>query len=660
MDNNSVFKLYPVRTAPFFALGILFAANGGVTAVIMMILSALLCIALSFSARKLLASAIALCLGMVSISCYNHFVREPVLAASGTTQTLTCTVTNIRNLGGYSLYSCNTTVNGASTVISFFEEAEFMIGDEITADIALKKLQRTYEAERQYLSGTVKEIHSCVHPEFCLERSLHEYRTELCEDIAANVSGDGKELVKGLIFGDTSGFSSELRQSARISGVMHFTAVSGMHFVIIMTVLLELSGTKRPKLRALTAIAYIPLAVMFFGAEPTVLRAGIMLILHYCGGLFNRKAESLNSLCVAVLAMTVFTPYVMLSAGFQMSVLGVFGVSVVGSRCNRFISLYTRKLTVFIRKIIESVVTSACAVICIAPVSIYCFGGVSLIGVFATVLLAPLFTLILTFAVFFAVTGIDAVLIPVSLLMNAAYQLIMTLGSCSAFWLAMESRFAPMLAGACAVGLSLAMLIPKKLLDKGLIAAGAAIAASLVLCIVSALTRYKVDFVSDGTSGAAVICEQSTATILICGGGAELSDGLSDCLMRNGITHIELIAASELQPAGAGLVSALYRLYPIDAVSTNENAAEYILQSCPDSAVTTQLIKEISVNDITLACAKAGDTECTADIVLYSGYKMSEPQYGAGLPLYVSSRQNILPENGINIYDTEFEISLEN
>ncbi len=660
MDNNSIFKLYPVRIAPFFALGIIFAAGGGAAAIFLIVLSALLCIALAFSCRKLLASAIALCLGMASICCYDHFVREPVLAAADTTQTLTCTVTDIREFEGYSLYCCNTTINGASTVISFFDSSEFAIGDVITADIELEKLTKTYEAERRYLSGTVKEIHSIVRPKFTLERALYDYRTSLCESIAANVSGDGRELVKGLIFGDTSGFSPELRQSAKISGVMHFTAVSGMHFVIIMTVLLELSGTKRPKLRALTAIAYIPLAVMFFGTEPTVLRAGIMLILHYCGGLFNRKAESLNSLCVAILVMTVFTPYVMLSAGFQMSVMGVFGVSVVGSRCNRLISLYTRRLPVFVRKIIESVVTSSCAVICIAPVSIYYFGGISLMGVFATVLLTPIFTLILTFAVFFAATGIDAALIPVSLLINAAYQLIMTLGSDPIFWLAMENKFSPLLAGVCVVGLCAGVMFPKKLLNKGMLTAVAAIAISLVLCITSTLARNKVDFVSDGASGAAVICKRNTATILICGSGADLSDDLSDCLMRNGITHIELIAASDLQPAGAQLISALHRLYTIESISTTEHAAEYILQSCPESNVTTQLVKEISVNGITFACAKAGDTECTADVVLYSGYKMSEPKYGAKLPLYVSSRQNILPENGINIYDTEFEISLEN
>lgn len=660
MNNNSIFKLYPVRIAPFFALGILFAANAGTTAIVLIILAVLICIVLALSHRKLLMSAIALCLGMVSISCYIYVVREPVLAADGTTQTLACTVKSVRDLGGYALYSCNTEINGASTVISFFDDDEYMTGDVITADIALKKLQKTYEAERQYLSCTIEEIHSVSRPEFSLDRAIDEYRIRLCDDITDNVSGDGKELVKGLVFGDTGDFSPELRQAAKISGVMHFTAVSGMHFVIIMTVLLELSGTKRPKVRALTAIAYIPLAVMFFGAEPTVIRAGIMLILHYCGGLFNRKAESLNSLCVAVLAMTIFTPYVMLSAGFQMSVLGVFGVSVIGSRCNRFISLYTRRLPAFVRKIIESVVASACAVICIAPVSIYCFGGISLIGVFATVLLTPLFTLILTFAVFFAVTGIEATLIPVSILINIAYQLIMGMGSSTVFWLAMDDRFTPILAGVCVVGLSAAMLLPKKLLGKGLITAGSAVAVSLVFCIFSTLTRNKVDFVSDGTSGAALICERNTATILICGGGTELSDALSDCLMRNGITHIEFISASELQPTGARLISALYRTYPIDTVSTNENAAEYILQRCPEADVTTQLVKEISVGELTFACARAGDTECTADVVLYSGYKMSEPKYGAGLPLYVSSRQNILPENGINIYDTEFEISLEN
>lgn len=660
MDNNSTLKLYPVRIAPFFALGILLCANGGTSALVMLIISALLCVTTAISRRKLLASALALFAGMASISCYNCFVKEPVLAASGSTQTLVCTVTETRDFGGYSLYVCDTEINGAATAISFFEDSGFTLGDVITADIALERLPQAYEAERQYLSGTVKKLHSLERPEFCLQRTLYDYRLSLCAAVTDNVYGEGKELAKGLIFGDTSGFSPELRQAAKISGTMHFTAVSGMHFVIIMTVLLELSGKKRPKLRAVTAIAYIPLAVMFFGAEPTVLRAGIMLILHYFGGLFNRKADSLNSLCVAVLAMTMFSPYVMLSKGFQMSVMGVFGVSFVGGRCNSLLRCYTGRLPVLVRKFIEAAVTSACAVICIAPISISCFGGVSLVGVFATILLTPIFTLILMFAVLFAVTGIEALLFPVSLLVNAAYQLILALGSNSAFWLAMENELAPLLAGICVAGLSIAVMFPKRLLNKGLLTSAAAVAISLALCITASLTRNRIDFVSDGTSGAAVICEHSTATILVCAGGSDLCDVLSDCLMRNGITRIELIAAADLDAAGTKMVAALGRVYPIGSISTNEYSADYIAQSCPGLTVTTQQVESITVKGVTLACARAGDTDSTADVVLYSGYKLSEPEFGAKLPLYVSSRQNILPDGGINIYDTEFEISLEN
>lgn len=660
MNNNSIFKLYPVRIAPFFALGILICANSGTMAAVIMIIAALLCVVTAVSFRKLLASALALLLGMISISCYNSLVKEPVLAASGTDQTLACTITEVRSYNGYSLYVCDTEINGAGTVISFFDDDTFICGDIITADISLERLPRAYEANRQYLSGSLKRVHSIEKADFSLSRVLSDYRSKLCSDITDHIHGEGAQLVKGLVFGDTSGFSPELRQAAKISGVMHFTAVSGMHFVIIMTVLLELSGTKRPKLRAITAISYIPLAVLFFGAEPTVLRAGIMLVLHYCGGLFNRKSESLNSLCVAVLIMTAFSPYVMLDTGFQMSVLGVLGVSVIGSRCNHLLRQYTARVPLIIRKLIEAIVTSACAVICIAPISIACFGGVSLMGVFATVLLTPVFTLIIVFAVFFAATGIEAALIPLNLLINFTLHLITALGSSSAFWLATDFQLAPVLAAICAVALAAAVILPKKLLSKGMAISVAAAAVSLVMCAISAQTRNRADFVSDGTSGAAVICQQSAATILISGSGAELSDSLCDCLLRNGITRIKLIAASELQPAGARTIAALSRIYPTELISTTEHAAEYILQSSPESVVTTQLVREIDIKGLTFASAKAGDTECKADVVLYSGYKRTAPQYGARLPLYVSSRQNILPDGGINIYDTEFQISLEN
>ncbi len=44
---------------------------------------------------------------------------------------------------------------------------------------------------------------------------------------------------------------------------------------------------------------------------------------------------------------------------------------------------------------------------------------------------------------------------------------------------------------------------------------------------------------------------------------------------------------------------------------------------------------------------------------MFEGYMRSMPKNKAGLAIYVSSSQHELPENGINISETNFEIELE-
>lgn len=660
MDNTTIFKLYPVRTVPFFALGILCCAGGGVSAFVTVIITALLCIAVGASQRKLLASVAALLVGMLSISCYNSLVRQPLLDAAGTTQTLECRVTEVVDYSGYRLYSCSTEINGRSCSISFFDGEEFAVGDVITADIQLGELNRAYEAQRKYLSASLKKIRSVYHPDFDFRRGLYDYRTRLCEDIQFGVSDGGGQLVGGLVFGDTSQFSTELTIAAKLCGIMHFTSVSGSHFVIIMTVLLELLGKKRSRIRAVLAVAYIPLAVLFFGAEPTVMRAGIMLMFNYCGDLFGRKAQSLNSLCVAIFLMTAFSPNVMLDSGFQMSVMGVFGVSVLGGRCCALLSAYTIKLPAVLRPIADSVVTSSCAVICIAPVSIYCFGGISLIGALVTVALTPIFTIVLALSVVFAAVRLDILLVPIDFLLNCTYSFIVGIGRSPALWLAFEHDSAPLLAVAAVVGISAAVVLPKTQLDRGFFAAAAATGLSLVLCISNSLTRNRIDFVSNGTSGAAVVCSGGTASVIICGSGARLADELSDCLMRNGIVKIDFVAVPALDYQGAVSISCINRLYPIGELHTEQSMA-LVTNQCGCAKIIVGNCSMVEVDGITIACTQTGDNQCAADIVMYSGYKKSEPCDDVGIALYVSSRMNEdkLPEGGINIYDTEFEISLE-
>ncbi len=609
--------------------------------------------------REMLSSAIALTLGMTAVSAHILFVCRPLEAYAETSQRLALYVTESYNGSGYSYCKCDAFIGGRLTKLTFYSDADYAAGDIINAQVELELLPyEGSESRQQVLKCSISELYRHDRPVFSLRRSIAEFRAELQQEISGSISGDAGALAQGLLFGDTSKLSAELYHAARISGVVHFTAVSGSHFVIIMAVLLELAG-RHKRLRSVLALICVPLAVMFFGTDPSVIRAGIMVFLCNCGPLFSRKAESLNSLCASMLIMTAFTPYVMTDIGFQMSVLGVFGVSVVGPRISCILRRYTRRLPEIIRGAVSAMSISACAVICIAPVSVAAFGGVSLTGVFATLVLTPVFTAALSLAVIFALSGLSPLLIPIGLLMHTAYHIIMLFGCDSRLWLPLDFGGAWIFALISAAALTTAAIFYDQKRDIATCVFALSIAAAVGSSFISASTRRRIEFISNGTSGAAVVCIKDEAAILICGSGSNLDVILADCLLRSGSHSVRYINAGQLAESGAASLLTLERMYHIEHIDAAQDALPTLSEHLHDTTLTAAASDPLVIDGMTITCAKSGDASASADIVMYYGYKLSEPAHNAGLPLYVSSRQDILPENGINIYDKPFKLKLK-
>ena len=654
-----ILKLLPVRTVPFFACGIILCACGGAASAVMMLAAAIAAaLALRYK-RKLFASALALLLGMASVSSYILLMCRPLQSYDGTVQRLSLYITEEYENTGYSYYECRAVIGGRLTSLYFYLGTEYAVGDTLDAEVKLTEIPSESSAARQYvLSASVKEVHSVGRPSFSLRRSIAQYRERLQSEIGGYIGGDPGALAQGLLFGSTGGFSAELYHAAKISGVMHFTAVSGSHFVIIMSVLLELAGNRK-RLRSVLAVLLVPMAVIFFGGEPSVFRAGIMVFLCNCGPLFSRKAESVNSLCAAVFVMTAFTPYVMLDMSFQMSVLGVFGVTVLGPRLALSLRRYTRKLPRLVQGSVGAMAMSACAVICIAPISAAAFGGVPLVGVFATLVLTPVFTVLLTIAVIYAVSGLSPLLFLLKMLIHAAYHIIMFFGSSSLLWLPLDFSSAGILALTAAAALTAAVVFHDERRDIANAVFVLSVAVSVGLSAVSSFTRRKIEFTSNGTSGAAIVFIKDEAAVLICGNGAALADEIADQLLRNGTRTVGYLSAEGLDDNGISSLISLCELYTVEQISTNSEAAALLSERMPDMKISATEDEAFIVDGLTIDCAKAGDMSVCADIVMYYGYKLSEPSHSADIPLYVSSRQDILPENGINIYDTQYEIKLK-
>ncbi len=652
---NSVLRLLPVQFAPFFAAGIILASVGGRSAFAFAVISGLALILSLVKFRRLIAAAVGLLLGVAVMTGFTYVVKAPILEADGLTETLSCTVTRVQDTADSALYYADTQVNGHRTKITFFSERGFSVGDVISAEVRLSVNDFGNPAANEVLlKAEIEKYLGVTVPEVSFLRSLDEYRKWLCDSVDMLADENAVALTKGLLFGDTSEFSPQLFIAAKISGILHFTAVSGSHLVIVISIFLELIPKRLKRVRAVAAIIAVFFAVLFWGAEPTVVRAGVMLILCHSAPLFARKAEALNSLCVSVVVMTFFTPYVMLDIGFQMSVLGVFGVAVVAPEAVRRIHGILHGLPKGITPFVDSLLYSACAVICIAPVSVGVFGGISLSGVFATAVLTSLFTAALAFGIVFALTGIVPLLVPIGLLMRLAYYIIGFFGGVPWLWLPLNFEGADLPVLACTLCVAFAVLFPKSFGSSGAKAFAVLSVVAVAISLVVTVTQRKISFCSDGSSGAAVVCINRTAAVLVCGDGERLCEDLSDTLLKNGICGISVIIAPDVSIDGAQGLEPLCGLFPTERIiSPNGRFSRF------KGELISQRITEFTADGVAIATAKVGDTDVAADIVLYSGYKNSEPKHSAErLALYASSRQEIMPENGINIYDRDLIIDL--
>ena len=110
-----------------------------------------------------------------------------------------------------------------------------------------------------------------------------------------NLIGNEKEIVKGLILGDSSNIEEETVRNFQIANISHILAVSGMHAIYIMIFVEGL--TKKifgKRISKYCVIIGLIVYMSMIGFTGSVTRAGIMRILGCIAFLIYRKRDKTN------------------------------------------------------------------------------------------------------------------------------------------------------------------------------------------------------------------------------------------------------------------------------------------------------------------------------------------------------------------------------
>lgn len=220
------------------------------------------------------------------------------------------------------------------------------------------------------------------------------------------------DLVAGVLLGDTSGISEEIKSDFKTVGITHILSVSGLHMATMSQLFLLLLGLFRVprRLSSAAAMAGVLAFMAVTGFVPSVMRSGIMCLIFLAGAVFRRRADSLNSLGTAVALLGLSNPYAAADLGLLLSFSATLGMILLSNRITRRLRVWRGKIQ-HGRALLDgagsALATTVSATLFTLPIILLSFGTVSLVSPLANLLEVLPSTLLMGFSALAAVLNLS-------------------------------------------------------------------------------------------------------------------------------------------------------------------------------------------------------------------------------------------------------------
>lgn len=143
-------------------------------------------------------------------------------------------------------------------------------------------------------------------------------------------------VLAAMAAGDRSGLTKPLKTAYRAAGVSHLLVVSGLHLTLLCGAFLgnRPCGGRWRRQKAVGAMLLVVFMMGMTGFTPSVTRAGIAVLIFYLGAILLQPADSLTSLGIAAVLISLQGPYALCDLGLQLSFTATLGV-ILATRAAR-------------------------------------------------------------------------------------------------------------------------------------------------------------------------------------------------------------------------------------------------------------------------------------------------------------------------------------
>ncbi len=205
--------------------------------------------------------------------------------------------------------------------------------------------------------------------------------------VQAELPESSAALLAGLLLGERTALPAETDEAFRRAGVYHVLAVSGFNVALVASSVfatLSLFGVPR-RATALVAGGVLVGFALVVGGQPSVLRATVMGLVLLLSVLLERESQLMNALCLAGLALLIWSPNDLWDPGFQLSFAATAGIISLAATFTGFMT--ERGLP---HCLAAPVAVSLGAQLAVTPIMLAHFNQLSLIGPVANLLVVPL------------------------------------------------------------------------------------------------------------------------------------------------------------------------------------------------------------------------------------------------------------------------------
>lgn len=313
---------------------------------------------------------------------------------------------------------------GGFKIILDSEDISYIKGDTLTGTIQYHVLEEDingYSEKRHSLSRKIMTTATDTgldfaghNDSFSLSAFFAKLNTSLCNKLYIHTGTKNGGLAAALLLGNRGELADSLKRDFRRLGISHMLSLSGAHLAILTTLaenfMLKLRIGK--KKRAVINIAAVLLFTALTGFPPSLLRAGIMLILANLAFLVRQTPDYPTSLTFACALIIALNPYSAMDYSLHLSFVAAHSCYISSITGHRIKSLFTIRKPSHFRKakrlynrlsryLMGMLVYNLVISVNMMPLTWLYFGELSLVSLPANLIYMPLITVLMYAALAF-------------------------------------------------------------------------------------------------------------------------------------------------------------------------------------------------------------------------------------------------------------------